>query len=240
MDKLLEDLKKIEFEEIDYCKESPDYFNVIKGNIPILISAPHGAVHLRNGSWKEEDEYTASIAIKLGQTTGAHVIFVKNRTTEDSNYDESTKYKDAAKSLIEENGIRFLADIHGASPSRSFRIDVGIIDEKDMGKCSCPKLKPVIEESFKGFQTRLFNQIFDAALTGTMTSFAKRICGIEAAQFEINAKYRIIQRKPESTMAKKGKERDYKAREEDVLELFNRLMDMILKIETKIRALKEM
>jgi hypothetical protein len=238
MDKLLEEIRKIEFEQIDYQKEDHEYFGVIKGNIPILISAPHGSKHMRNGLWKEEDEYTSSIAIKLGQMTGAHVIYVKNRTTEDSNFDESAKYKDAAKRLIKEERIKFLADIHGAKPSRNFKIDVGVINEKDMDKCSCRELMPVIAKALKDFQTPLFNQNFSANHPGTMTFFARNKCGIEAAQFEINARYRIIERKPDSSKAVKGEDPDYKAKEEDVLELFNRMMDMILKIERKIRELE--
>jgi hypothetical protein len=78
MDKKIEEIKRIEYEEIDYWKESKDYYKFKKGKIPILISAPHGARHLRNGKWKEEDEYTASIAIKLADLTGAHAIYVKN------------------------------------------------------------------------------------------------------------------------------------------------------------------
>ncbi len=82
MDEILEDIKKIEFEEINYHELSDDYFGMIKGRIPILISTPHGAKHLRNGEFKEEDEYTSSMAIKLGELTGAYVIFVKNKTKE--------------------------------------------------------------------------------------------------------------------------------------------------------------
>lgn len=36
------------------------------GRIPVLISAPHGAVHMRKGEAKEEDEYTAGFAGLLG------------------------------------------------------------------------------------------------------------------------------------------------------------------------------
>ena len=240
MNPVLEDIKRIEFERIDYHKLSVDYFQVVAGNIPILISAPHGARHLRpnmgkgkiSGVWKEEDEYTAAIAIKLGELTGAHVIYLKNKTVEDSNHEEVTEYKLAVRNIVDKHGIRFLADIHGANEDNEFNIAIGIIDEKNMEKCSCPKMKCVIEECFKEMKEALFNPPgFSAASPATMTSFAMKVCSIEAAQFEINAKYRIVERKPDSSNALLGKKPNFKAEEKDVLEMLKRLEIMIKKIE---------
>jgi hypothetical protein len=238
MHEWLGDIKRIECDEIDYHTESDDYFEIIKGNIPILISAPHGAKHLRDGKWKEEDEYTAAIAIKLGEMTGAHVIYVKNKTREDSNQLEKTKYKEKIKEIVEDYGIKFLADIHGAKKDRDFKVCVGIIDIDENSKsCSCRGFKAVIEEVFSDFQSPIFNlEGLNAADPRTVTYFAKNICKIKAAQFEINANYRIIERKPDSSKAIEGVEPDFKAEEKDVLELLNRLKEMILRIKEKIVA----
>lgn len=67
MGRLLEEIKEIENTRIHYDKEDKEYFEFRKGKIPILISAPHGARHWRDNNWKEEDEYTSSIAIKLAE-----------------------------------------------------------------------------------------------------------------------------------------------------------------------------
>ncbi len=232
IDPTLQKIKDLEFSCIDYNTESQDYFEIIEGRIPILLSAPHGAKCFRNGEFKEEDEYTSSIAINLGELTKAYVIFVKNKTREDSNNAISTRYKDAIKKLVDERGIKFVADIHGADKSRDYKVNVGIMDGKDMKRCSCPTLKPIIEEAFKGFQQPLFNlDSFTANFPGTVTYFARNICGIEAAQFEINAKYRIIERKPDSSKALLGKEPGFKAEEKDVLEMLKKLEAMVKKIE---------
>jgi len=235
MDQTLEDIRKIELDRIDYHKLSDRYFHIIERNIPILISAPHGAKHLRQGAWKEEDEYTSAMAIKLGELTGAHVIYVKNKTVEDPNFDESSEYKRAIKNIVDKHGIKFLADIHGADKERDYKVNVGIIDDRDMKRCSCPKLKPIIKEAFKGFQEPLFNlDSFTESSPGTVTYFARNICGIEAAQFEINAKFRIVERKPNSSKAQKGTELDFKAEEKDVLEMIKRLEKMLLVIAKNV------
>jgi len=237
MNKILKEIREIEFNQIDYNKESYDYFEVAEGNIPILLSAPHGAKHLRDGKWKEEDEYTAAIAIKLGEMTGAHVIYVKNKTREDSNQLEKTKYKEKIKEIVEDYGIKFLADIHGADKDKPFNVCVGTrYDEQQ--ESSCPSYKHIIESVFKGFQDgQIFNRPgFRSREEGTVTSFANLVCGIEAAQFEINTKYRIVQRKPDSSKAIEGEKPKFKAEEKDVLELLNHLKEMILRIKERIEA----
>jgi hypothetical protein len=237
MDPTLQKLKDLEFNCIDYNTESEDYFEVINGRIPVLISAPHGAKHYRNGSFKEEDEYTSSLAIKIGEVTGAYVIFTKNKTREDPNNAISTKYKDTMKKLIDEKEIRFVADLHGADKGKDYKVNVGIMDDKDMKRCSCPRFKPIIEECFMGFQHRLFNlDIYTASLPGTVTYFARKICGIEAAQFEINAKCRIIERKPDSSKAVNGVDADFKADEKDVLEIVKRLEKMVKRVAEDIEV----
>jgi hypothetical protein len=238
MHPILRDMRTIEFEQIQYNRESADYFGIIEGHIPILISAPHGTKHFRDGRWKGEDEYTSSLAIKLGELTRAHVIFVKNQTKEDSNYIPNARYKDAIRKLVDERGIRFLADIHGADSRRDYKINIGIIDEKDMNACSCPRCKPVIEESIRAFQYPLFNlDAFTAGSPGTVTSFARHSCSIEAAQLEINARYRIVERKPDSTRALRGDNPRFKAEESNVLALIQCLKEMVLKIKEEILGL---
>ena len=123
--KVVEEIREIEFEKIKYGQESEDYFETREGNIPILVSAPHGARHLRKGKWKEEDEYTASIAIRLGEATGAHVIYVKNKTHEDPNYIKRARYKDKIREIVQNDGIKFLLDLHGVNKDRPFKICIG-------------------------------------------------------------------------------------------------------------------
>ena len=238
MNRLLKDIKDIESTYIYYDKEHEEYFEFRKGDIPIILSAPHGARHLRNGNWKEEDEYTSSIAIKLSEITGAYVIFVKNATKEDPNYIEDCRYKEAITDVIKKHQIKFLVDIHGANNDRNFKICVGIIDN-NREKCSCPSFKDIIERACLEFQEKIFNlDGLTASSPGTVTSFAKSTLGIEAAQFEINGKYRIISRMPNSAKAKMGKEPDYKADEQNVMELIGVMESIIININKVIAAKK--
>lgn len=226
--RLLEDIRQIEFQNIDYRRKDPNYFSFIEGNIPILISAPHGAMHFRKreNRWKGEDEYTASLAIKLGQLTGAHVLYVKNKTWEDPNNDPKSQYKTTLRKIVEKYHIKFLLDLHGSDEDRPYKVDIGTIQD-DAAHSSCPTLKATIQECLSDLGPRLFNQRFSANDPCTITFFAKNELEIEAAQVEINARLRIVERKPDSVRALNGIAPNFKANPKDVLDLVTHLEELI-------------
>ena len=236
-DQILQEIRQIEYNEIKYDEENAAYYGFIQGKIPVLISAPHGAKHFRRreNRWKGEDEYTASLAIELGKLTGAYVIYVKNKTREDPNNDPSSRYKMAVANAVKQYDIKFLLDLHGSHEGRPYKVDVGILSN-EVSRGSCPSFMEIIEEAFSDFQPKVFNQRFNANDACTMTSFAKNELRIEAAQVEINAKYRIVERKPDSSRAKAGIEPYFKADGKDVLALITRLKWMILEIDQKVRT----
>ena len=77
----------------------PQYLH-IAGKVPVLISAPHGAVHTRDGKPKEEDEYTAGLARLLGERTKAHVLYSRRKSATDPNADPQAPYKKYLEEII--------------------------------------------------------------------------------------------------------------------------------------------
>ena len=223
--KILEEMRQIEFTQINYDDEADPYYGYIKGSIPVVISAPHGAKHFRTaeGVWKEADAYTSSLAIMLGRLTGAHVLFVKNKTGEDPNNDAGTEYKEALEEAVKENHIKFVLDLHGSASRRPFKIDVGIM-HTSRSLCSCPSYRDIMEKIFAGFESPVFNQRFSACGEGTITCFARNRLGIEAAQIEINPHYRIVE----------SKSTGFKADPRNVLDLVERLRRLIMAINEKM------
>ena len=232
----VEEIRNIEYNQINYNESGEEYYGLIKGKIPIMISAPHGARHFRTreNRWKGEDEYTASLAIKLGQLTGAHVIYVKNRAGEDPNHDLTSKYKTALAKAVKAYDIKFIIDLHGADGGRPFKVDFGTLSNEP-AKSSCPTFRETIHKAFSDFEPECFNRHFGANGVGTITYFARNKLGIEAAQVEINARYRIVERKPDSAKAKSGNDPHFKADRNDVLELVKRLERMIHEINMQIK-----
>ena len=221
---LLEEMRRIEFTSISYDKEAFPYYGYMKGSIPILISAPHGAKHFRasDGTWKAEDAYTASLAIVLGRLTGAHVLYVKNKTREDPNNDRTGAYKEFLKKAVKENRIRFVLDLHGSAASKP-KVDVGII-ETSPSRCSCPSFRDILEGAFSDLEPGVFNRRFAARGAGTVTCFARNDLGIEAAQIEISRNYRIVE----------SRSTGFKADPRNVLDMIERLRKAILAINEKM------
>jgi N-formylglutamate amidohydrolase len=104
-----------------------------RGRLPVLLSAPHGAAHRRDGRYKEEDEFTAAFARLIAERTGAHVLYVFARLEDDPNWDRDSPYKTHLRRLVGEHGIHFVMDIHGMSNRHKFGIAVGT-----MCGASCP------------------------------------------------------------------------------------------------------
>jgi hypothetical protein len=223
---IIDDIRQVEKNDIKRNMPSETYYGYVRGQIPILISAPHGARHYRacESRWKAEDAYTSSLAVVLGRLTGAHVIYLKNKAAEDPNSDIQSRYKDFLANIVRENRIQFLIDLHGAHRDQPFKIDVGTLDDSTE-KSSCPTYKPIIAEAFRDYDGALFNKQFLAKSPGTITSFAKNDLGIEAAQFEVNALCRILGSRSNPSL---------RANEQNVLDLVERLQNMIAAITEKI------
>jgi len=190
----------------DYAADQEPEFLHLKGNIPILISAPHGAVHTRDGKSKEEDEYTAGIARLIGNRTGAHVIYARRKSRTDPNADLTAPYKQALQQIVHENGIRFVLDLHGANKDRDFGIALGTMH----GKSCSEKEKQIIVGTFEkhGISeagSNLSRLDVDDQLPGEGSDHREPIVkfcqrnSLPAAQIEINAWLRIPARRADAT-----------------------------------------
>ena len=153
-------------------------------------------------------------------------MYAKYKTAEDPNSDTSSAYKDFLKKVVIGHDIKFVVDLHGACGSQPFKVDVGTMSDAP-GECSCPTFRPIIQKAFQDFEEHVFNKHFAASGCGTITSFARNDLGIEAAQFEINARYRIVESRSNPGL---------KANEQDVLDMIGRFEGMILTINDVIEG----
>jgi len=181
-------------------------FHYRRGRWPVLVSAPHGALHWRSNGWKGEDEYTAALAYELAKQTDAHALYTVRRIRPDPNFDDDSDYKRALAHLLQEHEIALVLDLHGARQGRDFGLELGT-----MGGYTCPDYQAIIIQhiEWQGFVRnhqrsldRLWvNRLFKGgARQPTVTRFVWEQCGINAAQIEINAHLRVVRRKPDATL----------------------------------------
>ena len=180
--------------------ENEPEFRYCSGSLPVLLSAPHGAVHLRLGLKKWEDEYTAGFARLIAEHTSAHVIYNRRKSLTDPNWYPEVPYKKMLEQEVAGGGIGFIMDLHGARPSSKFGIALGTMRGK-----SCPDHRPLIirELAKHGFSPHAKNRLdrldIDRKFTATgilgqetITRFAWEKLNIPAAQFELNAYLRDV------------------------------------------------
>ncbi|TXT53634.1 MAG: hypothetical protein BAJATHORv1_140014 [Candidatus Thorarchaeota archaeon] len=179
--------------------DEPEFLHV-SGSVPVLVSAPHGATHMRDGEKKEEDEYTAGMAPLVAELAGAHAVVARRRSRTDPNADPRAPYRDLIRSVVEGYGIRFVLDLHGVRDEREFAIALGTMDGE-----SCPGQEDLIIQTFEAYgfgremgpADRLV--VNDPRFTGglsqdTITRFVSQDLGVPAAQVELHEACRIVKR----------------------------------------------
>ena len=106
-----------------------EYTEIIEGQIPVLLSAPHAHSHRRPSltlSYKIGEEFTDRIVREICNNTGAWGIIQSKETPFDANYHKlkENPYKQSVAELIEVGNITKFLDIHGLNLSSEY--DLGI------------------------------------------------------------------------------------------------------------------
>lgn len=184
---------------------APEFFYEA-GRLPVLLSAPHGAAHMRKGELKPEDEYTAAFVRLLASITGAHALYARYKSGTDPNFYANVPYKEMLQRVVIREQIRFVLDLHGAKENYNFGLALGTMLNE-----SCPDHRALIIDTLmkagfsddqNGVQRLDVDTAFPAAgsqTRETVTRYAWRLLGVPAAQLEINAQLRIVRRLPGTT-----------------------------------------
>lgn len=191
----------------DLARDDEEEFSYTPGRVPVLLSAPHGAVHKRTGKPKQEDEYTSGFARLIAGLTDAHVIYTLRKSLTDPNWYPDVTYKVFLRQIVKTEAIRFVLDIHGAAENHKFGIALGTIYGE-----SCPGQREVIirELGAHGFKPGARNFLHridvDKTFTAgrlkgqeTITRFVWETLGVPAAQFELHPCLRVVERRDDAT-----------------------------------------
>lgn len=186
---------------------------VLRGTVPVLVSAPHAARHRRSGAWKREDEYTAALAHWLHECCGVHAMYTTHRIDPDPHDDDDRgHFKQTLADFARRHRVRLVIDLHGARGDRDFAVALGTIHG-----LTCQPYEQEIIAAFEavGFSVNGVAPSLDrlavnparyagGSIRRTVTRFAWHEVGVAAVQVELNAWARIIVRLPESYEAEHG------------------------------------
>lgn len=206
----LKEIKQLEkiFSANKYNGSGERDFVIEKGEIPVLISAPHAVNHFRNGKVKSADLYTGGIGAYLQRITNCHFMYSARFCGKDPNYDriEDNIYQQELKKYVDANKIKVVIDLHGANEKRGFAIEMGTApdSESDFDKKGDPSLKKygyiaeeiryIFENQFRKIENPKEeiwkNRIFDAGGQNTVTKYIYQNTDAISIQLEINRIYR--------------------------------------------------
>jgi hypothetical protein len=186
----------------------PHPFVSMGGSCPVLLSAPHGTRTRRNAEgaeWHEEDEYTAGMVLLLSELCGAWGIADVWRSDDaDPNwhYESTCPYKRQMRKLVEENGIRWIVDLHGMSGGELKRgelVDLGTRLEKQSLPADQELRLTRLLEARLGAGAVHRNRFSARATNRTITAFGQDSLGVYSVQVEMKPAVRVPFRRPDSS-----------------------------------------
>jgi len=222
MHELSEQLKTFD-QNFNYRRQNADatdWFDTRVGKLPVIVSAPHACMHLRNGEYKQPEEYTGAIAQYLANICDCHAIYTSYQTDEDPNWQTNSRYKKAIADIVDNYPIRLLIDLHGMTNRYYMGVAIGTMQGK-----ACHADKVVKHFTDTGFERIAANSLpsqkegspsrttqmnmhgddkhwrnlvvdhprFTGGLVNqTVTRFASEQLGLEAVQIELASIVRVV------------------------------------------------
>ena len=170
----------------------------LRGEIPILVCAPHSSVHIRMDKLKKEERYTAPLSAIMHSITGTHALFTHRASRVDPNFYDNSPFKMGVENIVNKFGVKFVIDIHGTETRKGDEVYFGVGTENEFllgKKCYLEKLLKSAQKN----RIRLGDpDVFPASRQMTVTKFISRKLGIPAIQIEINKRLRNPEDAPRS------------------------------------------
>ncbi len=163
-----------------------NWFRVLEGPVPIVVTAPHATSPVRKGALRFSDGGgTGALAILLHKLAGVTVIHTTYVSPSDPNFYDDSAFKTALGEIIERKDPVFLLDLHGSHPFRPYEIDFGFMNGQSLLGAD-EILTELIEALRNDGIINLSGNYFSAAKNQTIIKYASNR-GVPSIQMEISA-----------------------------------------------------
>lgn len=157
-------------------------FIIKKGSIKILFSAPHTMIQrFEDGSSKLNESFTKAIALYLNKHSDVYSIIKIRDTGMDSNRDNHDEYKKVLMSLVKENDIKLVIDLHGSALEREFDVELGTLNNLSADYSTINEFKESFVEN--GIKNISINDPFKG---GAISQYLYNYKDVDVIQLEIN------------------------------------------------------
>ena len=162
----------------------------LRGDAPILITAPHATRHLRMNKQKQQEEYTGAISVILHSLIGTHALYTHWASKIDPNFYDDAPFKRKLAKVVRKFGIKFVLDLHGTKVQRNKDLYPGVGNNTEFLIGNDSYLHK-LEDSAKSYGLVLGSlNVFPASIQMTITKFVATKIGTPAMQIEINERLR--------------------------------------------------
>lgn len=175
-------------EEICKLEEFNGLFDylLVKGEIPVLITAPHTMEQVKkDGSIKYSEPFTKAIAMYLNKVCSSSYLIKVKDTGLDSNRDNHDEFKDDLIKFVKDNDIKLVIDLHGADHNRDFDVEFGTMNNLTADFSTIKELEEALRHN--GIVNIEHNNPFKG---GAITQYLYNVKDVEVIQLEINGRYR--------------------------------------------------
>lgn len=166
-------------------------YQVLPGQLPILISAPHTVNHVRDGNIKRQDGITGGIAEYLCQKFHTYGVIRTWNHGDDPNYSQdsvSMAYRDQIVRLVQEYDIKWVFDLHGIKWRWKTDINLGINDGRNI--CCANSMIRHFAELWPDDLIVKIDEPYKAASPWTVSSYVHRQTSSNCVQIELGPKAR--------------------------------------------------
>lgn len=167
----------------DHCES----FQLIDGSGLVMISAPHSVEQTRNGKTKCAEPQTGVLALLLNEKLGCPIIYKTKNCNDDANYDKNSVYKLNLADYIVKTDIKLLIDLHQLSSSRIVNVNLGVANYNHVDNRQIPII--IVNEFLRqGITDINIDEPFKAEHPYTISSYIRRVTGVQCIQIEINSR----------------------------------------------------
>lgn len=172
-----------------FSMEDISCVKIIKGSIPVLLSAPHVYPHKRPSltmSYKKGESCTDKVVEEICVRTGAWGVIQSEETTFDPNWHrlKDNPYKQAIADIVSKENISKFIDIHGLADE--YEYDLGIYYPTKFIKSirlATDIAKVVDKEKLRGMNICIFR--FPKDLRHTLGEYVADKLRVPSVQLEI-------------------------------------------------------
>lgn len=183
-----------------------EWFEVVNGTVPVLVSAPHACMHVREGVRKMQEEFTGALALYLAERCGCYAIFTRYQTHEDPNWQVDSKYKRSIEALLQDRAIRFVIDLHGMTNRYHMGVALGTINgesceaesviahflQSGFIATAADNLTPDVENAWRRLVVD-HPKFTGGVVNNTVTRFASQQLGVPSVQIELSSEARVVE-----------------------------------------------